>query len=110
MLDRGLGRPLMLIKKDLIREAGGRCVGCGEGFAKGLTLMQLAFNDEHCAVDYKVPLKRGGNVEIRNAQVLCKPCFRGKNGAGLTDKEWRAQGCPQSRSLPNRGGTSYRKG
>ena len=59
---------------------------CGEGFAKGLTLMQLAFNDEHCAVDYKVPLKRGGNVEIRNGRCFASRASvdGGVAGAGLS--------------------------
>ena len=105
MLDRRLGRPLMLIKKDLIREARERCAGCGERFGQDLTLKELAFNDEHCAIDYKVPIKQGGAVEFGNVQVLCKPCFNGKNRAGLTDVEWRAQGCPQSRGNPKPSGS-----
>ena len=90
----------MTIKKELIERAGWGCAGCGERFAKDLTLAELAASDAHCLIDYKVPLKRGGTVDIRNAQVLCRPCYRGKNDAGLTEKEWRAQGCPQSRGLP----------
>lgn len=90
----------MSIKKELIQKAGGVCAGCREGFGRDLTLAQLAANDAHCLIDYKVPLKRGGNVDIGNAQVLCRPCYRGKNSQGLTDAEWRAQGCPQLRGLP----------
>ena len=90
----------MLVKKDLIREARERCAGCGKRFATGLTLTELAMNDEHCVIDYKVQLKQGGSVEFSNVQALCVPCFNGKNRAGLTDAEWRAQGCPQLRGLP----------
>ena len=89
------GRPLMLIRKDLIREAGGKCQGCGERFSTRLNATQLAGRIANCAIDYKVPLKRGGTVELKNAQVLCWPCFHGKNRTNLTDAEWRALGRPQ---------------
>lgn len=84
----------MLIRKDLIREAGGKCQGCGERFSTKLNETQLALHGE-LAIDFKVPLKRGGTVELKNAQVLCWPCFHGKNRTNLTNAEWRALGRPQ---------------
>ncbi len=89
------GRSAMLIKKDLIREAGRKCQGCGQPFPERLKTTELAMRDSYCKVDYKVPLKRGGKVELQNVQVLCPPCYDGKTHADLTDAEWRARGCPQ---------------
>ena len=95
------GRSFLFIKKDLIREAGRACEGCGSPFQKSLNTTELALRESYCKVDYKVPLKRGGNVELQNVQVLCQPCFDGKNRADLTDAEWRARGRPQgSTRLP----------
>ena len=94
------GRPFMLIKKDLIREAEGKCQGCGKRFPSSLSVARMAMRDDYCAVDFKVPIHRGGKVELRNAQVLCMPCFKGKNRDSLTDAEWRARGRPQRQGIP----------
>ena len=85
---RVLGRVYIQDKRQSGREVRKR-------FSERLDTTVLAMSDSYCKVDYKVPLKRGGKVELQNVQVLCPPCFDGKTHADLTDAEWRARGCPQ---------------
>lgn len=74
-------------KQYLIGEVGAICAGCGiEGVSFDL--------------DHKIPKAHGGNDDLGNLQLLCKPCHKGKTYGppkNLTDDEWRALGHPQYR-------------
>ena len=64
------------VKNGLFRAQKGRCAYCGR-----------THRSHYLQIDHKHPVSRGGNDEINNLQLLCKPCNMRK---GIqSDEEFR---------------------
>lgn len=59
------------LRYDVLQRANFRCEACG-----------VSAKDARLEIDHKIPVSKGGLTTLRNLQVLCRSCNRGK-GAKL---------------------------
>ncbi len=59
------------LRFDVLYRAGFRCQACG-----------VTAKEARLEIDHKIPIAKGGLSTLRNLQVLCRSCNRGK-GAKL---------------------------